>query len=1078
MERATVFTSELRKFRFLFLDQTIAKSLIEIQKRIEDAFDNMTAEDLLFFGEDLSDWLESIQRKGSYLMVRSSGIEDGEDCVNAGGNISESYVFPQEKDLFMACGKVVASYFAFSSLKNQIAAGKNPFSSEPVLSVLLQELIGEPVGGSSEADQIPVSLVLFTREPNESEENFPVMKISSAFGHGTGVVNSVDVTNDTVHVVRSRLISDQFLEAYQNQSKKTRLAPIRNASTDLIELELVTNPLALQEERTLTPSLVNRLASLAEFIEAAFENRAMDVEIVVKNNVIYVVQARAIIRPESNPTFLSDELIKDYSGSALEMSYAKVLVAGRGSVELLEDPKQLLLCSSLSEAEGKYIPGLHKVIIVGKDEPANSHPVVNFSSLGVLCLYSRSFSEISTSYPLIVCPQSGRLCGWDTKIVAPQDCIKDGYYHHPAILGFSFNKEPSLPRFLPSETSTTLSTEIKEAIRSLQEATTTEVAQKALARLKTSLVGGREISYSAELPILQDTAKIIALFDSKIRRTLEEIEVAWVEDAPRLEKLFHIKTLSTLLSKQPKDAVCAYSLLDILELRKQITSMQNYVNRLSSSLQPGWIELLSAKEHSISLEGQNLWEQFLLELEKLPSSAEASQQKIQFTQFMDRVFQCGALPVFMNLICLPLLEERNQWTLGNLFYKKSASQVIKELANSITAEDQTLLEFLDEKGKEVENTRKNIFIFADPKTFDVAKDDLFKLLTFFSDKEKFIFPFRNSSNLTKILIAGLLKNLVEVTDNAIKTMKGSPLFTVNEKLEHLHEMLQVNFMVLKTWAEEFVPSEQLFDRSESSHLDRMKKDFERIKLKDPKSLLPSEKFSVQAAMLGSACNYGGGAPESLEDMFTLIHQNQIFSIAAINHKVLPVNFQSHAFLPPLLKTALQEFANPYYLGREGRDYTLSKLTGVIPTELGISYHYSIPLDGHGAGYELEYKKDGTFTFHGKFVGWHNWDNIESFVKILNDLQELKLIDPINRNDSELAFSWILQDVHDISMARKIFGAFMRSTFSPDDDFENLWFIDTASDFKNLCSIVYANGKLGAGGRQFYENVFNKMTWGN
>jgi hypothetical protein len=166
-------------------DPSTALSLEALQSRIEEACTNIREDELSFFDNDLFSWLNDMGNKGSYLMVRSSGVEDGKDFVNAGGNVSECYVSPTPSALFAACGKVVASYFAFPSLKNQIVAGSNPFSSDPILSVLLQELIGESIGGSSDPTQIPTSLVLFTHEPNESEDDFHVMKLSATFGHGT-----------------------------------------------------------------------------------------------------------------------------------------------------------------------------------------------------------------------------------------------------------------------------------------------------------------------------------------------------------------------------------------------------------------------------------------------------------------------------------------------------------------------------------------------------------------------------------------------------------------------------------------------------------------------------------------------------------------------------------------------------------------------------------------------------------------------------------------------------------------------------------------------------------------------------
>lgn len=99
-------------------------------------------------------------------MVRSTGgSEDTRETANAGGNASPCYVSPLPKDLAKALGEVVRSYFSYASLKNRINAKLNPFEAELQLAVTVQELIGEPIGGSANPNEIPTSLVLFSSEP-------------------------------------------------------------------------------------------------------------------------------------------------------------------------------------------------------------------------------------------------------------------------------------------------------------------------------------------------------------------------------------------------------------------------------------------------------------------------------------------------------------------------------------------------------------------------------------------------------------------------------------------------------------------------------------------------------------------------------------------------------------------------------------------------------------------------------------------------------------------------------------------------------------------------------------------------
>lgn len=157
-----------------FLEHPKAIDLLKkIHEAVQDSFTN---------NDDVpipDDWLE--EKKDCFLMVRSSGAEDSEKTANAGGNVSIAYVPASDrKAVCSAIGNVVQSYFSKTSLQNRLNAGLNPFEEDLSLGVVLQELIGEPVGGSLKSEDIPVSFVLFTNEPLFiGGEPFRVMQLSA-----------------------------------------------------------------------------------------------------------------------------------------------------------------------------------------------------------------------------------------------------------------------------------------------------------------------------------------------------------------------------------------------------------------------------------------------------------------------------------------------------------------------------------------------------------------------------------------------------------------------------------------------------------------------------------------------------------------------------------------------------------------------------------------------------------------------------------------------------------------------------------------------------------------------------------
>ena len=242
-----------------FLEEpSVCQKLEEIRQEIETSFIRAAyVRGTRPFAAQLEPWLKEIRAKDAYLMVRSSGVEDSKECANAGGNLSEKYIRPELAEVLPSCGRVVASYFGEASLKNRLETGSNPFSSPPVLSVILHELIGES------ENQIPISVVLFI-EPDYSEPGFPVTKISSTYGHGEGVVNNNEnISTDTIFVVPSISDPSGYVEVYKKRRKPNRLAPLYREGGK-VDLGIVKNPPAFIYSRSLDKELVRRLLVLAK----------------------------------------------------------------------------------------------------------------------------------------------------------------------------------------------------------------------------------------------------------------------------------------------------------------------------------------------------------------------------------------------------------------------------------------------------------------------------------------------------------------------------------------------------------------------------------------------------------------------------------------------------------------------------------------------------------------------------------------------------------------------------------------------------------------------------------------------
>lgn len=337
---------------------------------------------------------------GEYYMVRSTGAEDSKKTANAGGNKSCSYV-PRDQ-IALKMGEVVASYVDKRSLLNRIRAGENPFAIPLALPVTVQPLIGEAIGGATDPDKIPISVVLFTNEPLYiGNESFRIMKMSGAYGHGEGVVGNRGVLTDTAFVLQSLDDPSKLYVWYDNQEKGERLAPVQTAEG--VKLELLKNPSELVHRRALSPEMVKRLFLLGEKMEKFFSGPT-DMELVLKEDVIHIVQARPINRELKPPTYL------ELDPSSPQQN-TKVLVPGSGRVVLIDNREEVLVADTLEIAD-EVLQEQHKLVISRQDEPTNSHPTIQMTERNMPCLYHEEgleafIGELSLGKLLAICMQQG-----------------------------------------------------------------------------------------------------------------------------------------------------------------------------------------------------------------------------------------------------------------------------------------------------------------------------------------------------------------------------------------------------------------------------------------------------------------------------------------------------------------------------------------------------------------------------------------------------------------------------------------------------------------------------------------------
>lgn len=665
----------------------------------------------LGFHDDLLVWLETLAANGRYLIVRSTGDEDSRTHANAGKNETILYVTPTWKDMCLALGQVVRSYVRYPSLQSQINAGVDPFSKRPKLSVTTQELIGEPLGGAQDPKKIPISVVMFTNEPvYVGGEKFRVLRISATFGHGEAVVGNKGVACDSVLVLVGARDPSKLMIYYDSQSKPERLAPVQGASGKVVLMRL-DNPKELQDARVLDDEMIARLYELGVLSEAYFEDNATDLELVIREGTIYPVQARPVIRPEMLPSYLDLEKIADRP-LITKTLYAETIVPAKASVVAIKDTQnELLHKQDLDEADKKFIKSRHKLVIVDKPEPAHSHPIVNFSGMGVPCMVEQEadllaelIGEITGDKCLVACMQAGTINVW-SGLDALEKYVSKGYVVHPAKVAISLPLAGSVAR--RDDHRLEVPQEVKRLLVQTASAATSAVALEHIKALKKhelvqSLSANIQLLEAAESQVAQVTPilKAAQALEKAAHQAFKDLKVIFtLPEAGRLEKLLHLKVVSSLLTQPSKGGLHRYSLLNIQQNFAAAFALIDYQKKLTHPAKFSDL-LLDGTLSPIPAFFEN-WQKFLLELEGAKSVPEATIER--FRGQVSRLREMGALPIALTLF---------------FDCKADVNSQIESFLRILPPADEPVVERLHARLGAIKTLHTQLSAFGDPKKFE------------------------------------------------------------------------------------------------------------------------------------------------------------------------------------------------------------------------------------------------------------------------------------------------------------------------------------------------------------------------
>lgn len=974
--------------------------LKSIEESIQNAFDSESFLELV-----PEDWLEEMDKKGVYLMVRSTGSEDSSISANAGGNRSVAYVAPNEKEFCAAVSDVVSSYFGQVSLQNRIDNGQNPFKEPLKLAVMAEELIGEPIGGEKNQAKVPISLVLFSNEPlYVGLEKYRIMRISGTFGHGEAVVESKGIASDTVLILSNEKDPQKLYVVYDNREKNTRLAPMRDIKTGKVKLKKITNDPSLVKKRVFDDEMIRRLFELGVAAETYFQDPATDMEMVIKDGKIHTVQARPVVREISLPSYIDLKRIP-LENSPIEKSIKTTMVVpGKSSVVTIENPSQILIADSLQEVQDKslYRKGQHKLVITAKEEPANSHPVVNFSGYGIPCLYTSDKESIKglvkgllPTHSLAVCVQSETVYLWNNGFGSVEDYSSKGYVSHPAKIAVSVSETATLPK---TRMETKVPEDVKDLLFQIRTATTSEVALSKLEEVQ-EWINVKKVNLEKQIeehPIAEKTIRPLKNVSDQLNKNIEKsfkrLQAAILDQEPKhLEMLFHAKVLENLLFNEStlEGAIGHYSVVSldthIAALDEQIAYQRELPNEAKFMT-----ELMYGMQ-TPSPDVFQQWRTFLLALEKQADP----NLVLSFKQLLGTLDKMGVMAQFMTLSFAKTVDlEDPVKTAGNILslFPEGNEQIVNDLM---------------ERRESLQAMRGKLEDFADPKKFEKAFRQM--------QREMMQFPLYSSNQdwqknpeIVRMMVLKTMNELVDLSDSAIKSMKGSSQLDEMEKAKLFKRMLTPYLQLLNGWVNTVSKVELNTKDNLSLYMETVHKKLEGIPENDPSQLNPSRGFSVSAAMFGSGALFERHYPSTLEDIFTLTHQNLLYCTSALLNQML-----TNDLFPEQLQSAMAK-VDQIGGGNVGKPVRI----GIDVDEGKVIVHYNVPLRNHSSRFDLEY--DGkSLQMHSLFLGQarQRWEIGREMANFFS--KEFFPVDA-SSGEQELVYSMKIGKESDIELAFQLF----------------------------------------------------------
>ncbi len=983
------------------LDQDFAQVTTEyLLSTIQNGIKSILTSRQWQFSQEEKDFFAQVAQKGGYLMVRSSGVEDNAGAANAGGNASIAYVEPTEDAVRRAMGEVVASYFGLQSLKNRVAGGEK-LTDELVIPVLIQELVGEAIGGSTEVSDIPVSGVAYTTNQNLSDTTFKVTEINASYGHGEGIVAN-KVMADRYFITKSNNATG--INIYPMlYHKKERLVPSGNEK----KLIAKANDKSLANAAALTKKQISSLYAVLQKIEQAY-GQPMDVEFVLLKEKVYIVQARPAMHTPANPSYFDVE--KMNIADASDPINAITLVPGTGSLQCITNSEDIIVTKTLDQADQMQNSVSAKAVIVSTWASSLSHAAVNFMSHGTPCLYvqnikqiEKELAQVSSSCPVIIDTQRGVIYFWKNERVSPQRYILNGWFEHPIERNISLFTDnmmvlPQIKNPMPKDAKLMqLMTQLKKSNLTMSERK--ELLDAACSRVDAYITLTECRVLKTGYLLSAQARASLDIFKNTYAQYVQEYKAAIARRATHFELLFHHKMLEALLYQLDGTGrllagyTYAYFLNDIFQ--------KQGVQRIAQAKNIQHVRELEYASYCPTKELSQKWIDFITQLDACADTMSIAfkEQVIQFDAFMHSLEQSNNLSLWF----------------ATAFYQASKeiainSDFVVNLIASTAQQHSEHQSFCDdviayqEKITSMRSKKGNGFArAADARaTWTELKEALIDPMT----SDLFVSNFHEASPTVQLIACGAMGDLIDVVDATIKELKVSTQILVRDRIAIFKEMLGDFKTMFKVWITEIMPQEALeyhYNWPLDTYLARVENIYTEImQVSDDESMFKkSSTFGVDAAVLGSGTAFERHYPQTAEDMFMLIHQNTLAAVAGTIKQILGQKpLRDMLCIPELLISAKTELEANADIGM--------KMIGISFDANKTTLSYNIPLQNHSATLQLHYDNNlQECSCAVQFLGESRsrWEQVAALARMSQQLSGLDLVDEVFFDETAGVISW-------------------------------------------------------------------------